>query len=67
MATTDSILKLENAKHAIRITKASLDPAKAPRFDKASIEAERQKVSEGLDDALELLKLCQAYLLSQVA
>jgi len=67
MTKADSILKLENAKHAIRITKASLDPANAPRFDKASLEAERKKVAEGLDDALELLKVCQAYLLSQVA
>jgi len=67
MITADNILRLENAKHAIRITKASLDPATAPRFDKASIEAERQKVAEGLDDALELLKLCQERLLNGVA
>lgn len=67
MTITDDLLKLENAKHAIRITKASLDPVNAPRFAKANIEAERKKVAKGLDDALELLKLCQAYLLSQVA
>ena len=60
---TDTILKLENAKRAIRLARASLDYKTAPKFNKDEIEAERIKAEQGLSDALDLLQLAQAYLL----
>lgn len=62
---TDMILKIENAKSAVRLAKLSLDPKKAPRYSKETIEAERKKAMDGLADALELLQLCNSYLLTQ--
>ena len=62
---TETILKIENAKRAIRLTKASLDPKNAPRFNKDEIELERKKAEQGLTDALDLLQLCQSYLLKK--
>jgi hypothetical protein len=61
--STDTLLKLENAKRAIRLARASLDYKTAPKFNKDEIEAERIKAEQGLSDALELLKMVQEYLL----
>jgi hypothetical protein len=65
MTKTETILKIESAKNAIRISALSLDPAKAPRFPKEELEAERQKAKDGLAAALELLQTCQSYLLNE--
>ena len=65
--STDTILKLENAKRTIRLVRASLDPKNAPRFSKEEIEGERVKAEQGLADALELLQMVQAYLLEKGA
>jgi len=65
MTQLETILKLENAKSAVRLAKLSLDPKKAPRFSKETIEQEREKAQKGLEDALDLLKTCQAYLLAE--
>lgn len=65
MTKTETLLKIENAKRAIRISALSLDPNKAPRFSKDELEAERQKAKEGLAAALELLQSCQSYLLNE--
>jgi hypothetical protein len=65
MTKVETIMKIESAKSAIRITALSLDPAKAPRFPKEELEAERQKAKDGLAAALDLLQTCQSYLLNE--
>jgi hypothetical protein len=65
MTKVETIMKIESAKSAIRISALSLDPAKAPRFPKEELEAERQKAKDGLAAALELLQSCQSYLLNE--
>jgi hypothetical protein len=41
---------------AIKLAEASLRPASAPRWDKAEIEQAREKASEGLLFAIQLLE-----------
>ena len=62
---TETILKMENAKRAVRLARASLDPKTAPRFSKEDIETERAKAAQGLTDALDLLQQAQVYLLRE--
>jgi hypothetical protein len=49
------INKSDNAIKSVRIALASLDPKTAPKFNKDQIEAERTKIKQGLQDALDLL------------
>lgn len=41
---------------AVKLAEASLHPATAPRWDKAEIEQAREKASEGLLFAIQLLE-----------
>ena len=41
---------------AVKLAEASLRPASAPRWDKAEIEQAREKASEGLLFAIQLLE-----------
>lgn len=49
-------LSKDDAIKAVEIALISLNPAKAPRYSKETIEAERQKVAQGLTLALQLLR-----------
>jgi hypothetical protein len=48
--------EIEKAIAAVKLAELSLHPEKAPKYTKETIEAEREKASQGLLIALDLLK-----------